>query len=74
MCGRPYRVWASELRRPNRAKFCDRDCYFAARVAFSEALGSGLLDSFFGDKRERAKRKRAARVMDTWTSRRLITE
>jgi hypothetical protein len=44
MCGRPFRVWASELRKPNRGKFCTRSCYSASRRAFSVALCEGQLE------------------------------
>jgi hypothetical protein len=71
MCGRPHRVWKSS--EPNRGKFCSRECYSASRRAFSEALGAGLLDSFFAETRERARkeRERAAAETDYMTLRRL---
>jgi hypothetical protein len=55
MCGRSFRVWASELRKPNRAKFCTKACYSELRRVFSTALSDGRLERILTDQRERAK-------------------
>jgi hypothetical protein len=44
VCGRSFRAFASELRKPNRAKFCTRACYSASRRAYSAALCDGRLE------------------------------
>jgi hypothetical protein len=74
MCGRPFPVRRCELRETNRGKFCTIACYAQSRLAFSNALRDGRLDAILAPEREQARRASAARVMDTQTSRRLITD
>jgi hypothetical protein len=42
MCGRPFRIYKSELRYRG-AKFCTVGCYHAALRAFTEALANDRL-------------------------------
>jgi hypothetical protein len=60
MCGRPFRVWESELKKANRGKFCTRECYSESRRAFSEALCDGRLESILMEELARARSKRRA--------------
>jgi hypothetical protein len=52
MCGRSFRVWASELKKPNRAKFCTKSCYSKSRRAFTAALSDGRLEAILTEDRE----------------------
>jgi hypothetical protein len=74
MCGRSFPVRRCELRETNKAKFCTIACYNQSRLAFSAALRDGRLEAILAPERERARKARAAQIMDTRTSRRLICE
>jgi len=73
LCGRSFRVWTYELRKPNRAKFCGRECYFESRRVFSTALSDGRLDAILADELEAIRRKRVTRKMDDWMARKLAS-
>jgi hypothetical protein len=67
MCGVPFRVW-HYLAHPNRGKFCSRECYYLSRRIYSVALSDERFESLFAPEREAARRARAARKMDDYTS------
>jgi len=60
--GRPFRVWRWFSA---RAKFCTRQCYDAARRAFSDALANGQLEGILAEERERAKAARLKLMRET---------
>jgi hypothetical protein len=67
MCGAPFRVWAW-VADPRRGKFCSRPCYTSSQRLFTQALADGRLESLWAPEREAARRARAARKMDDYTS------
>src|SRR5260221_2808513 len=55
VCGRPFRIFRSVIKRRLGGKFCTRECYRQAMRAFSEALASDLLGPILGRAPQKAK-------------------